>query len=340
MKGMSGEGQSIQKGSRKGGVRPLTIAIAVLIVAAVVGASAYFVFFAKGPEIVRIDGSSTVYPITSAWATEFNTPQRQVVVAFSGTGGGLAKFCRGETDLSDASRPIKQSERATCATNGVTGVTEFLIAYDGLSIVVPVGNTFAQNLTVKQLCRIWTQNTSAAACGGSGAHVTRWNALDPTWPDQEIKLFGPGTDSGTFDYFVEVVLTPTGDKITSNFFPSEDDNVLVQAVANEPYGLAYFGFAYLEENLDKIRPVAVDDENAGNGAGPVLPSETTIKDGTYAPLSRPLFIYGNAKSLGRAIVKDFLQFGYTARGTTLVELTRYVSLTALEIQAQVAKIPP
>jgi len=339
---MSGEGQSIQKGSRRGGVSPRTLAIVGLIVAAVVGASAYFAFFAGqgAPEIVRIDGSSTVYPITSAWATEFNTQQRQVVVAFSGTGSGFAKFCRGETDLSDASRPIKQSELDTCTANGVTGITEFLIAYDGLSVVVPIGNTFAQNLTVKQLCRIWTQNTSAGACGSAGPHVTRWDELDPTWPNQDIKLFGPGTDSGTYDYFIEVILTPTGDRITSNFFPSEDDNILVQAVANEPYGLGYFGFAYLEANLDKIRPVAIDDGNPANGDGPILPSETTIKDGTYAPLSRPLFIYGSAKSLERAMVKDFLRFGYTARGTALVELTKYVSLTAAEIQAQVAKIPP
>jgi len=330
--------RSIQRSAHRGRLSGTAIAVIAMVVLAAVGAAAY-IALRRDREIVRVDGSSTVYPITSAWAGGFNSPDRQVVVAFSGTGGGFAKFCRGETDLSDASRPIKDSETATCAQNGITGIAEFLVAYDGLSVVVPVGNTWAQSLTVRELCRIWTSDTSADACGAAGPHVTRWNELNASWPDQEINLFGPGTDSGTYDYFIEAVLHPYDTDITADFFASEDDNVLVQGIANEPHSLGYFGYAYVVENTNKIRPLAIDDEDDGNGAGPIAPAEATIKAGTYAPLSRPLFVYASADSLSRPVVRDFLRFGYSAAGQGLVAETGYVGLTPSEIADQVAKIP-
>ncbi len=336
---------SIQKGSRKGGVRisPRAIVILLVIIFVVSGVGAYLAFGNRAPpEIVRIDGSSTVYPITSAWAGEFNNPGRQVVVAFSGTGGGFAKFCRGETDLSDASRPIKQSERDACTASGITGIVEFNIAFDGLSVVVNHGNTWVDDLTVGQLCRIWTQNTTAAACGGAGGQVNQWNELNSSWPARRIKLYGPGTSSGTFDYFVEVILTDrrTNDRIRSDYIGSEDDNVLVSGIANDLDALGYFGYAYVVENTTRVKALAIDDGNASDGAGPILPSEPTIKDGTYAPLSRPLFIYASDRSLGRPVVKDFLRFGFSDRGTQLVSGTGYVGLTPTQIAVEVAKIPP
>jgi len=336
---------SIQKGSRKGGVRITTrgIVILLVIILAASGVGAYLAFGNRAPpELVRIDGSSTVYPITSAWAAEFNNPGRQVVVAFSGTGGGFSKFCRGETDLSDASRPIKQSERDACTASGITGVVGFNISFDGLSVVVNHGNTWADHLTVDQLCRIWTQNTSSGACGGAGGQVNQWNELDSSWPARKIKLYGPGTASGTFDYFVEVILTNrrTNDRIRSDFIGSEDDNVLVSGIANDLDALGYFGYAYVVENTSRVKALAIDDGNATNGAGPIFPSEPTIKDGTYAPLSRPLFIYASNRSLGRTVVKDFLRFGFSDRGTQLVGGTGYVSLTPAQIAVEVAKIPP
>ena len=332
------ETKSIKRRQRRGRLTGGTIAVIVIVILATLGVAAYFAL-RRGPEIVRIDGSSTVYPITSAWAADFNNQDRQVVVAFSGTGGGFAKFCRGETDLSDASRPIKQSERNACEQNGITGIEGFLVAYDGLSVVVNNENTWAKNLTVRELCRIWTANTSADACGGVGPRVSRWNELNTSWPNQEIKLFGPGTDSGTYDYFIEVILRPYGASITADFFASEDDNILVQGISNEPYSIGYFGYAYVVENLNKIRPLSIDDENPANGDGPIAPTEATIKDGTYAPLSRPLFVYASAASLSRQVVGDFLRFGFSDRGRVLIAETGYVALTNIEIAAQVAKIP-
>lgn len=329
---------SIQRGARRGAISGTMIAVIVAAVLVVGGVAAYYAFFSTpGREIVRVDGSSTVFPITSAWATGFNTPNRQVIVAFSGTGGGFQKFCRGETDLSDASRPIRQSELDACAASGITVSLpqhEFLVAYDGLSIVVNNANAFVDHLTVAELCRIWTSNTSAGACGGAGPRVTSWNELDATWPAQAIELYGPGTASGTFDYFIEVILDPTGDEITAEFFPSEDDNVLVQGVAGNTYALGYFGYAYAIENTDTIRIVAVD-----GGAGPVVPSSTTIRDGTYTPLSRPLFVYANARSVERPAVREFLRFGLSATGMSLVDQTGYISLTETERLAELAKVP-
>jgi len=197
------------------------MAVIAVVVVGIGGVVGYYVLVPRGgPEIVRVDGSSTVFPITSAWAASFNSASQQVVVAFSGTGGGFAKFCRGETDLSDASRPIRASETETCTTNGIAGIVEYLIAYDGLSVVVHPSNTWVDHLSVADLCRIWTSNESAGACDGDGGRATTWNQLNPAWPTSAIDLYGPGTDSGTFDYFVEVILDPTGDPITDLYFGS------------------------------------------------------------------------------------------------------------------------
>lgn len=318
------------------------IVAVVVLIAAVAGGVAYFAFLAPpagpGREIVRVDGSSTVFPITSEWASEFSNGQRAVVVAFSGTGGGFQKFCRGEIDLSDASRPIRQSEIDQCTANGITGIVEFKVAYDGLSVVIHEDNNWVEHLTTDQLCRIWTSNTTAGACNGAGPQVNNWNELNASWPNQPIDLFGPGTDSGTFDYFIEAILGNEPSEHRDDYFASENDLDLVQGCANEVYALCYFGYAYVVPNLDRIRPVAIDDGNATNGDGPILPSEQTIKDGTYAPLSRPLFIYGNSVSLARQVVEDFLRFGYSTRGTELVAATGYVALSSTEIQAEVAKL--
>ncbi|OGS47601.1 MAG: hypothetical protein A3K66_02685 [Euryarchaeota archaeon RBG_16_67_27] len=339
---MSSESSSIQKGSRRGRIGATTVIAIAVVLAAVGGVAAWYVLTPRGTfEIVVIDGSSTVYPITAAWASDFNNPQRQVTVAISGTGGGFQKFCRGETDLNDASRPIKQSERDMCAAHvpPITNITEFKIGYDGLTIVVPRSNDWVQNLTVKQLCRIWTSNTSAGACGGAGPHVTRWSELSASWPARLIKLYGPGTDSGTYDFFVEVILTPTGDRITSSFFSSEDDNILAEGVANTPDAIGYFGFAYYEQYAATLRSVPIDDEKMTNGAGPIGPSVETIKNGTYQPLSRPLFVYAHGKSLDRQVVKDFLRFGLSAHGTELVSRTGYVGLSPSELAIEAAKVP-
>ena len=326
---------SIQRGARRGRIGVGLIAVIVVAVLAGGGIAAYYLFFrAAGPEIVRVDGSSTVFPITSAWAADFNDPSRQVIVAFSGTGGGFQKFCRGETDLSDASRPIRASEMDDCTARNVTGIVEFLAAYDGLSLVVPQSNTWVQSLTVSELCRIWTSNTSAGACGGTGGRVTTWQQLNASWPNQAIGLYGPGTDSGTFDYFVEVILGNDPSEHTDQYFASENDNELVQGVASDPNGLGYFGYAYAIENTATLRILAID-----GGAGPVSPTSATIRDGTYAPLSRPLYVYGSARSLSRQVVQDFLGFAYTDRGTSLVDLTGYVSLTVAERAEQLLKLP-
>lgn len=337
---MSGGPSSIRKGSRRGTVSLTAVVIGAILVAGAGASAWYFLTPRSAFEDVTIDGSSTVYPITSAWALDFNNPARQVTVAFSGTGGGFSKFCRGETDLSDASRPIRQSERDACAANAITGIVEFKVAYDGLSVVVNPSNVWVDRLTVAQLCRIWTSNVSAGACGGEGGQVDLWSELNGSWPASPIKLYGPGTASGTFDYFIEAVLDPTDDTpIRSDFISSEDDNILVQGIANDADALGYFGYAYVVENLGRVRSLPID-----GGSGPVLPTEATIRDGSYAPLSRPLFIYGatvhpEGLSLTGAVVRDFLGFGFTARGTELVDATGYVSLTASEIAVEVAKIP-
>ena len=243
------------------------------------------------------DGSSTVFPITEAMAEEFGNqnPDVRVSVGESGTGGGFKKFCNNETDISDASRPIKDTEQELCAAAGVEYV-EFKIGLDGITVVVNPANTFAICLTTDQLKALWNKDST----------ISNWNQVDPSFPDQPITLYGPGTDSGTFDFFTEAI-NGTAKDSRADYTASEDDNVLVQGIAGDPNALGYFGLAYFVENQDKLKEVAV---NAG-GTGCVAPAYETVADGTYKPLSRPLFIYVKKGALARPEVFEFVkEVGY------------------------------
>jgi phosphate transport system substrate-binding protein len=265
--------------------------------------------------VITADGSSTVFLITEAVAEEFQraNPGTRVTVGSSGTSGGFQKFCRNETDLSNASRPIKSTERDTCAKAGVEFI-ELPVAYDGLSIVVNPKNTWATSMTVAELKKLW----EPAAQG----KITRWNQIRSEWPDQEIHLFGAGVDSGTFDYFTEAIVGKEGQS-RGDYTSSEDDNVIVQGVSGDVNALGYFGYAYYEQNKDKLKLVAVDDGNDANGAGPVQPSPETVKNGTYRPLSRPIFIYPKLKSLDRPEVRSFVEF-YVNKGAPLIREVGYI----------------
>jgi phosphate transport system substrate-binding protein len=242
---------------------------------------------------ISADGSSTVGPLTQAVAEEFNgqAPDVQISVDISGTGGGFKRFCAGEIDISDASRPIKDEERAACAQNGVDWY-QFEVAYDGITVVTNKENTWVTCLTTDQLKQLWQKENPA----------NTWADLNPDYPADKIDLYGPGTDSGTFDFFVEAIL---GDAdIREDFTPSEDDNVLVEGVAGDVNALGYFGLAYYEANKDTLNALAID-KGDGNC---VTPSPETVRDGTYAPLSRPLYIYVKADSLERPEVQEFVRF--------------------------------
>ena len=260
-------------------------------------------------EIV-IDGSSTVYPVSVAAAEDFRKehPQVQIPVGISGTGGGFKKFAAGETVISDASRPIKDSERELAAQNGITFI-ELAVAYDGLSVLVNPDNDWATCLTTDQLHEIWKPDSE----------VTNWNQVDPSYPDLDIVLYGPDADSGTFDYFTEEINGDTG-VIRDDFFPAVDDNVLVQGIAGDRGALGYFGYAYYVANTDKLKLVNVD-----GGAGCIEPNETTINDGSYSPLSRPLYIYVNIPSLSRPEVKAFVDY-YLQNAADLAASVGYVGL--------------
>jgi phosphate transport system substrate-binding protein len=268
------------------------------------------------PQIIRVDGSSTVFPITEAVAEEFQKSQGdvRVTVGISGTGGGFQKFCRGETDISDASRPIKPTEIEACGKSGVPFI-ELPVAYDGLAVVVHSKNDWVDHMTVAELTRLW----EPAAEG----KIMRWSQVRTGWPDREVHLFGAGVDSGTFDYFTEAI---NGKEKASrgDYTSSEDDNVVVQGVAGDHDALGYFGYAYYEENRDKLKLVPVDDQKDDNGKGPIAPSPESVRGGTYRPLSRPLFIYVSQKAMGRPEVKSFVEF-YLARR----DLTREVGYVPL-----------
>lgn len=264
---------------------------------------------------VLVDGSSTVFPISEGMAEEFmaENPGVRVTVGVSGTGGGFKKFCAGETDISNASRPIKQEEIELCKQNGIEYV-EIPIAFDGLSVVVNPGNDFVQCLTVEELKRVW----EPAAQGT----ITNWNQIRPDFPDQPLALYGAGTDSGTFDYFTAAIV---GEESASrgDYTASEDDNVIVQGVASDPNSLGYFGFAYYSENQDQLKLVEVD---GGNGC--VAPSEETISDGSYQPLSRPEFFYVKATSLDNPAVEAFARYQIDPDNANLVAETGYIPLPA------------
>ena len=248
--------------------------------------------FSQSSNVVLIDGSSTVFPISEAMAEEFMADNRgtQVTVGVSGTGGGFKKFCAGEIDVTGASRPIKQEEKDACAAAGIEYI-EVPVATDALTVVINNENTWAEEMTTDQLKMLWEP-----AAEGT---ITRWNQIDPSWPDATIDLFGPGTDSGTFDYFTDEIVGEEGAS-RADYTASEDDNILVLGVSRDPFALGYFGLAYYLENEDTLKAVAV------NG---VLPTPANVENGTYVPLSRPLFMYVKKSSLDdNAQVRSFMEY--------------------------------
>jgi phosphate transport system substrate-binding protein len=285
------------------------------ILAAGFAAALSSVAFAQGA-LVKIDGSSTVYPVTEAVAEEFQKAEKnaiKVTVGISGTGGGFKKFCRGETDISGASRPILKSEMEQCAKEGIT-YYELPVAFDALTVVVNPKNTFLdKGITVEQLKRMWEP--------GAQGKITKWNQVDPSWPDAPIKLFGAGADSGTFDYFTEAIVGKAKSS-RGDYTASEDDNVLVQGVQRDTNAIGYFGFAYYAENQGKLKSVPII-EKAGKAG--VKPSMETVIDGTYQPLARPIFIYVNTKAFERPEVKKFVEY-YMTHGSKLAREVKYVPL--------------
>lgn len=287
-----------------------------------------FIMFACGnnkndKSSITIDGSSTVYPISEAIAEEYRAEDRDVnvTIGVSGTGGGFQKFGRGEVDITNASRPIKEDEKAAAEANNIEFV-ELEVAYDGLAVVVNPENDWVTCLTVEQLKMIWEP--------GAQGTITRWNQIDSSWPDEEIHLFGPGVASGTFDYFTEAIVGKSGSS-RGDFTASEDDNILVQGVAGDKYGLGFFGLAYYEENQDKLKMVAVN-----GGEGCVEPNMETVSNGSYAPLSRPLYIYVNSTSIQNPKVVDFVNF-YLEEAPSLLKDVGYVPLTSEEYKREQEK---
>jgi len=260
---------------------------------------------------IQIDGSSTVAPLSEAAAELFQeeNPDVNVVVGTSGTGGGFEKFCAGDIDISDASREIKEEETAACEAAGIK-YEEITVANDGLAVVVNPENDWAECLTVEQLNKIWAPDSK----------IKNWNEVDPSFPDQALQLFGPGTDSGTFDYFTDVINGEEGASRT-DYQPSEDDNVIVQGVQGSPGAMGYFGLSYVQENEGAIKAIEVD-----GGDGCVAPSVETVLDASYTPLSRPLFVYPSDKALARPEVQAFLEF-YIENEKEIAEQALYVELS-------------
>jgi phosphate transport system substrate-binding protein len=265
---------------------------------------------------IQADGSSTVGPLTTYAAEQFQkqNPGVRVTVGISGTGGGFERFCNGETDLSDASRPIKDEEQAACRKNDVAYV-EFLVANDGIAVVVNKQNTWVKCLTVAQLGKIWRP----------GSKVSNWNQVDSQFPDEKLRLFGPGTDSGTFDFFTDKIVGEEGSS-RSDYSATEDDNVSVRGVAGEKGGLGYFGLSYFEQNRDELRDVEID-----GGDGCVAPSRATVQAGTYTPLSRPLFVYAKKSSFERPEVEAFIRY-VVENERTIAEKALFVPLTKAQEQ--------
>jgi phosphate transport system substrate-binding protein len=264
-------------------------------------------------QIIQIDGSSTVFPVTEAVAEEFQKSKKgktKVTVGIAGTGGGFKKFCRGETDISNASRPILKQEMEACKGAGVEYI-ELPIAFDALTVIINPKNNWAPSMTVAELKKIWEPSAQGK--------ITNWNQVRDKWPNAPLKLFGAGADSGTFDYFTEAI-TGKAKSSRGDFTASEDDNVLVQGVANDVNALGFFGFAYYAENSNKLKAVAVD-----NGKGAVGPSEKTVLDGSYQPLSRPIYIYVSKKGLEKPEVREFVEF-YLKNAPKLVKEVKYVPL--------------
>jgi phosphate transport system substrate-binding protein len=270
-----------------------------------------------GTALVTLDGSSTVFPISEAVAEEFQKAVKNVnvTVGISGTGGGFQKFCRGEIDIADASRPISASEVEACSKTGVEFI-EMPIAYDGIAIAVNPKAEWADKITVAELKTLFAPEAQG--------QVKKWNQVRASWPDREIHLFGAGVDSGTYDYFTEAIMGKAKAS-RGDFTSSEDDNVLVQGISNDELALGFLPFAYYEENAARLKLVPVDDEKADNGAGPILASPESIKTGTYQPLSRPVFIYVSKKAADRPEVQQFIEF-FMKNAETLVREVNYVGL--------------
>jgi len=268
-------------------------------------------------QVIKIDGSSTVYPITEAVAEEFQKAKKNVVkvtVGISGTGGGFKKFCRDETDISNASRPITAKEMEECKAAGVQYI-EMPVAFDALTVVINPKNTFLKQITVAELKTMW----EPAAQG----KVTKWNQINPAWPDAPIKLFGAGADSGTFEYFTEATVGKAKSS-RGDYTASEDDNVLVQGVARDVNAIGYFGYAYYAENKARLKALPIVNPKTNQA---VEPSEESVIKATYQPLSRPIFIYVKAKSLDKPEVKEFVEF-YMKNGAKLTKEVKYVPLPA------------
>ncbi|MBS4535432.1 PstS family phosphate ABC transporter substrate-binding protein [Clostridium sp. D2Q-14] len=268
---------------------------------------------------IEIDGSSTVYPITMAVAEEFQIGHEdtEVTVGVSGTGGGMKRFTIGETNISNASREIKEEEAEIAEENGIE-FTRLTVALDGISVVVNSNNDWADDITVEELKKIWEPNSS----------VKKWSDINSNWPEEEIKLYGPGTDSGTFDYFTEAIVGESGATRT-DFTASEDDNVLVQGVAGDEYALGYFGYAYYEENKDKLKALSIDG---------VEPTPENIGSEKYTPLARPIFIYvNNDHYKNKSQVKEFVDY-YLNNGKSIVPSTGYVALTEERYEEELNKL--
>ena len=285
--------------------------ISALVVAGVALASSP----AARAEIIKIDGSSTVYPITEAVAEDFQKAMKNVIkvtVGISGTGGGFKKFCRDETDFQNASRPITTQEMADCKAAGVE-YFEMPVAYDALTVVINPKNTFLTQVTVEELKKLW----EPAAQGT----VTRWSQINPAWPDAPIKLFGAGADSGTFEYFTEAIVGKAKSS-RGDYTASEDDNVLVQGVSRDVNGIGYFGYAYYAENMSRLKGLAIVNPKTGAA---VEPSGANVENGSYVPLSRPIFVYVKARSLQKPEVRAFLEY-YMNNADKLVREVKYVPL--------------
>ncbi|RLD19629.1 MAG: protein sphX [Bacteroidetes bacterium] len=298
--------------------------IVVLVVVAMIGCQSGDSSVEGGLSgTINIDGSSTVFPVTEAVAEEFRSeaPDVRVTIGISGTGGGFKKFSRGETVISDASRPIKESEAKACREKNISYV-ELTVAYDGLAVVVNPQNDWALSLTTEELKKIWEPEAQGT--------IVKWNQVRETFPDEKLTLLGPGTASGTFDYFTKAIVGKSGSS-RGDYMPSEDDHVLVQGVAGDKYALGFFGLAYFQENADKLKLVGVDA-----GSGPVKPSMETVKSGSYAPLSRPIFIYVNSDAATRPEVIEFVEF-YLTHAASLVPDVGYIPLPDSEYTEQLTK---
>ena len=268
--------------------------------------------------LITLDGSSTVFPIAEAVAEEYgkaNPDVRTPTVGISGTGGGFQKFCRGETDISNASRPIRPAEIAACKTAGIEYI-EVPIAYDGLAIVVNPKNTWATTITVEELKTLWAPEAQGK--------IMRWNQVRASWPNRDIRLFGAGVDSGTYDYFTEATVGKEGAS-RGDFTSSEDDNVIVQGVSSDELALGFLPLAYVEQNRERLKLVPVEDGKPDNGAGPITPTAETVRNGTYQPLSRPLFVYVSRKAADRPEVQTFVEMFFSR--TDLTQEVGYIELT-------------